>query len=68
MAYTAILRQIRLLIPAKLDGHYEAVRRALGRSDGSEPVDLGYAISPGSLEFHGLSPERSLDRDPRETP
>jgi hypothetical protein len=26
MAYTAILKQIRLLVPAKLDGHYESIR------------------------------------------
>jgi hypothetical protein len=29
MAYTAILKQIRLLIPAELDGHHESIRRVL---------------------------------------
>jgi hypothetical protein len=27
MAHTAILKRIRLLIPAKIDGHYESIRR-----------------------------------------
>jgi hypothetical protein len=33
MAYTAILQRIRLLIPAELDGHYEAVRRGFEDGD-----------------------------------
>jgi hypothetical protein len=37
MAYAAILKRIRLLIPAKLDGHYEAVRRAFEEGDLTAP-------------------------------
>jgi hypothetical protein len=33
MPYTAILNQIRLLVPAKLDEHYESIRR--GFKDGT---------------------------------
>jgi hypothetical protein len=33
MPYTAILKQIRLLVPAKLDEHYESIRR--GFEDGT---------------------------------
>ena len=33
MPYTAILKQIRLLFPAKLDEHYESIRR--GFEDGT---------------------------------
>ena len=37
MAYTAILQRIRLLIPAKLDGHYDAVCRAFEEGDLTAP-------------------------------
>jgi hypothetical protein len=38
MAHTAILQRIRLLIPAELDGYYDAVRRAF---------EEGYLTAPG---------------------
>jgi hypothetical protein len=37
MACTAILNRIRLLIPAKLDGHYEAVCRAFEEGELTAP-------------------------------
>ena len=37
MAYTAILKRIRLLIPAEFDGHYEAVRRGFEAGDLTAP-------------------------------
>ena len=61
MAYTAILRRIRLLIPAKLDGHYEAVRRAFEEGDLTAPslsisdMQLARAVS----EFTGFPPNEA---------
>jgi hypothetical protein len=37
MVYTAILKRIRLLIPAELNGHYEAVRRGFEEGDLTAP-------------------------------
>jgi hypothetical protein len=37
MAPTAILKRIRLLIPATLDGHYNAVYRAFEEGDLTAP-------------------------------
>ena len=37
MTSTAILKRIRLLIPAKLDGHYDAVCRAFEEGDQTAP-------------------------------
>jgi hypothetical protein len=67
MAYTAILQRIRLLIPAELDGLYDAIRRGFEEGDLTVPslsisdMQLARAISE-------LSSERSFDRDPREAP
>ena len=64
MAYTAILKQIRLLIPSELDGHYESIRR--GFEEGTltasrlsiSQMQLARAIS----EFTGFPPnEASLE-------
>jgi hypothetical protein len=58
MAYTAILKRIRLLIPTKLDGHYKAVWRAFEEGDLTAPslpiseMELARAIS----EFTSLPP------------
>jgi hypothetical protein len=45
MAYTAILKRIRLLIPAKLDGHYSAIRRGFEEGDLPADMQLARAIS-----------------------
>ena len=61
MAYTAILQRIRLLIPAELDGHYEAVRRGFEDGDLTAPslsisdMQLACAIS----EFAGYPPNEA---------
>jgi hypothetical protein len=61
MAYTAILKRIRLLIPARLDGHYEAVRRAFEEGDLTAPrlsiseIQLARAIS----EFTSFPPNEA---------
>jgi hypothetical protein len=61
MAYTAILKRIRLLIPARLDGHYNAVRRAFDEGDLTAPslsisdMQLARAIS----EFTGYPPNEA---------
>jgi hypothetical protein len=61
MAYTAILQRIRLLIPAELDGHYEAVRRGFEDGDLTAPslsisdMQLARAIS----EFTGYPPNEA---------
>jgi hypothetical protein len=61
MAYTAILKRIRLLIPAELDGHYEAVRRGFEEGDLTAPslsisdMQLARAIS----EFTGYPPNEA---------
>jgi hypothetical protein len=58
MAHPAILKRIRLLIPAKLDGHYDAVCRAFEEGDLTAPrlsisdIQLARAI----LEFTGFPP------------
>jgi hypothetical protein len=54
-AHTAILKRVRLLIPAELDGRYEAVRRGFDEGDLTAPslsisdMQLARAIS----EFTG---------------
>jgi hypothetical protein len=61
MAYTAILKRIRLLIPAKLDGHYDAVCRAFEEGDLTAPnlsisdMQLARAIS----EFTSFPPNEA---------
>jgi hypothetical protein len=61
MAYTAILNRIRLLIPAKLDGHYEVVCRAFEEGDLTAPhlsmseIQLARAIS----EFTSFPPNEA---------
>lgn len=61
MAYTAILNRIRLLIPAKLDGHHEAVCRAFEEGDLTAPhlsisdMQLARAIS----EFTSFPPNEA---------
>jgi hypothetical protein len=61
MTHTAILKRMRLLIPAKLDGHYEAVRRAFKEGDLTAPslsishMQLARAIS----EFTGFPPNEA---------
>jgi hypothetical protein len=51
MAYAAILRRIRLLVPADRDGHYNAVRRGFEEGDLTAPslsisdLELARAIS-----------------------
>jgi hypothetical protein len=51
MAYAAILRRIRLLIPADRDGHYNAVRRGFEEGDLTAPslsisdIELARALS-----------------------
>ena len=61
MAYTAILKRIRLLIPAELDGHYEAVSRGFEEGDLTAPslaisdMQLARAIS----EFTGYPPNEA---------
>jgi hypothetical protein len=37
MAYVAILKRIRLLIPVELDGHYNAIRRGFEKGDLTVP-------------------------------
>jgi hypothetical protein len=57
-AYTAISNRIRLLIPAKLDGHYEAIRRgfeAAAPSLSISDMQLARAIS----EFTGFPPNEA---------
>jgi hypothetical protein len=50
-AHTAILKRVRLLIPAELDGRYEAVRRGFDEGDLTAPslsisdMQLARAIS-----------------------
>jgi hypothetical protein len=61
MAYTAILKRIRLLIPAKLDGHYDAVCRSFEEGDLTAPslaisdMQSARAIS----EFTGFPPNEA---------
>jgi hypothetical protein len=61
MVYAAILRQIRLLIPAELDGHYESIRRSFEAGDLTAPslsisqMQLARAIS----EFTGFPPNEA---------
>jgi hypothetical protein len=61
MAYTAILKRIRMLIPTKLVGHYEAVCRAYEEGDLTTPhlsisdMQLARAIS----EFTGFPPNEA---------
>jgi hypothetical protein len=61
MAYTAILNRIRLLIPAKLDGHYKAICHAFEQGDLTAPslsiseMQLARAIS----EFTSIPPKRT---------
>jgi hypothetical protein len=59
MAYTAILQRIRLLIPAELDGHYEAVRRGFEDGDLTAP-SLSISdmqLARGDFGVHWLSSE-----------
>jgi hypothetical protein len=61
MAHTAILKRIRLLIPAKLDGHYESIRRGFNEGDSTTPsrsiseMELARAIS----EFTSFPPNEA---------
>jgi hypothetical protein len=61
MTSTAILKRIRLLIPAKLDGHYDAVYRAFEEGDLTAPhlsiseIQLARAIS----EFTSFPPNEA---------
>ena len=61
MAYTAILKRIRLLIPAKLDGHYKSICRGFEEGDLTAPslaisdMQLARAIS----EFIGYPPNEA---------
>jgi hypothetical protein len=61
LTYTAILNRIRLLIPAKLNGHYDAVCRAFEAGDLAAPrlsisdMQLARAIS----EFAGFPPNEA---------
>ena len=61
MVYAAILTRIRLLIPAKLDGHDDAVCRAFEDGDLTAPrlsisdMQLARAIS----EFTGFPPNEA---------
>jgi hypothetical protein len=61
MTLTAILKRIRLLIPAKLDGHYNAVCRAFEDGDLTAPslsisdIQLARAIS----EFTSIPPNEA---------
>jgi hypothetical protein len=61
MAPTAILRRIRLLIPAELDGHYNSICRAFKDGDLTAPslsiseMQLARAIS----EFTSLPPNEA---------
>ena len=61
MAYTAILKRIRLLIPVKLDGHYNAVCRGFEDGDLTAPnlsisdMQLARAIS----EFTSFPPNEA---------
>jgi hypothetical protein len=64
MAYTAILKQIRLLIPAELDRHYESIHRGFEEGTLTAPrlsisqMQLARAIS----EFTSFPPnEASLE-------
>jgi hypothetical protein len=59
--YMTILQQIRLLIPAELDRHYEAIRRGFEEGDLTVPglpiseMQLARAIS----EFTGYPPNEA---------
>jgi hypothetical protein len=61
MTHAAILKRIRLLIPAELDRHYDAVRRAFEEGDLTAPtlaisdIQLGRAIS----QFTSVSPSEA---------
>jgi hypothetical protein len=61
MTHNVILKRIRLLIPAKLDGHYKAVRCAFEEGDLTAPslsisdMQLARAIS----EFTGFPPNEA---------
>jgi hypothetical protein len=61
MAYTAILQQIRLLIPAEFDGHYKAILRGFEQGDLTAPslsssnMELARAIS----EFTSYPPNEA---------
>jgi hypothetical protein len=60
-AHMAILKRIRLLIPAKLDGHYESIRRGFEEGDLTAPslsiseMELARAIS----EFTSFPPNEA---------
>jgi hypothetical protein len=61
MAYTAILKRIRLLIPGELDEHYERICRGFEEGDLTAPslaisdMQLARAIS----EFTGYPPNEA---------
>jgi hypothetical protein len=62
MAYTAILKRIRLLIPAKLDGHYDAVCRAFAEGDLTGPPSLSISdrqLARAISEFTGFPPNEA---------
>jgi hypothetical protein len=69
MAHTAILERIRLLLPAKLDGHYESIRRGFEEGDLTAPslsiseMELARAISEFIADQLQRSPELILKRD-----
>jgi hypothetical protein len=68
MAYTAILRRIRLLIPADRDGHYNAVRRGFEEGDLTVPglsipdLELARAISEFMMFPPNEASIRTLER------
>jgi hypothetical protein len=68
MLYTAILKQIRLLVPAKPDEHYESIR--LGFEDGTLTAPAYRSRKCNWLEQFRNSLaflQRSVHRDPAET-
>jgi hypothetical protein len=70
MAYAAILKRIRLLIPAELEGHYKAaVCRGFEEGDLTAPTHRSRTWHwLGQSRNSPATPQRSFDRDTRETP
>jgi hypothetical protein len=68
MAYTAILKRIRLLIPAELDGHYKAVCRGFEEGDLTAPsLSISTCNWPGrfrnSPAFRQMKPRSQHSKD-----
>jgi hypothetical protein len=59
MAYTAILKRIRLLIPAELDGHYKSICREEGDLTAPSLAISDMQLARAISEFIGYPPNEA---------